>query len=118
VVLHQVPLFVGGIVALVVVVVAWTQDIEERAAVDVVHLVVGHPVRFDQPSELEEQLRRERTVASDALGDGDEAEQALRIASRERRHSPPRIRRMTNGLQPLGWLTLEETRTRSGGGTP
>jgi hypothetical protein len=81
---------VGDLAVLVLVVVAWPQHVPQQTPADIVGLVVCHPVRFDQPSELDEQLRRKRLVTAEALRLGNKAKQPLGIAVRECRHGSQR----------------------------
>jgi uncharacterized protein (DUF58 family) len=60
---------------------------------------VAKTVGGDEPSQLREEFPGEGVVAAEAFRLGDEAEQALRIASRECRHGSPKIRRTTYRLQ-------------------
>jgi hypothetical protein len=60
---------------------------------------VADPVGRHEASELREELSSEGMVAAEALRLGDKAEQPLRIATRECRHDPKKIRRTAYGLQ-------------------
>jgi hypothetical protein len=63
-------------------------------------LGIHDPVSRNELSQLNEQVSRERIVAVKALSLADEAEQPLRVTSRECRHSPSKIRRFTYGRRP------------------
>ena len=102
-------------------VVTRSEDVDQVSPRHTVVLLVEDPVGLDEPPQLDEQLTREGVVAAEALGLADEAEQPLRVTSRECRHGHPKIRRITNGNHRragVAWVTDEPARPPSASRPP
>jgi hypothetical protein len=93
-----------------------THEVEYGAAVRAGAIGVANPIGRYEPTKLREELPGEWVVAAEALRLGDKAEQPLRIATRERRHGSPKIRRTSHGLKRAERRVLKSKEDLQGGG--
>jgi hypothetical protein len=85
-----------------------THEVEYSTAGTAGAIGVANPIGRYEPTELREELPGEWVVAAETLRLGNKAEQPLRIATRECRHSSPKIRRTSHGLKRAERPILDE----------
>ena len=76
----------GRAVELSVVIVPRAQDEHVHLTANAIELVVSDPIGLDDPAELDEEFARERLLAAEVFGLGDETEQPLHIPTGDGRH--------------------------------